>query len=274
MRLPCRYLSDLYTWRGCLFVVAGLIFQTVVPGIIITSPIFSSPKPPEQRRDTKNACEKSTPLITKDEYQVEYAGNGTVECHRHQKCPQTEENTTLLISSTAPSHDEDLKTLPENECTNGHVLGTEFSALKLPTGNNEESIAKLDKDASKLISLDTEPFESTLCKSRWSFLKSPLYLWLVATLVIPLSTLISLIFLVLDFATSNGWTVEDGLFFNFCFMLGSLIGRAVVGLASLHRNSSSIILVAIGCITGAAGIAPLGYVSNYFCWSVVLVWYT
>ena len=42
----CRYLSDHYTWRGCLILVSGLVLQTAVFGSLLTSPILLSPQPP------------------------------------------------------------------------------------------------------------------------------------------------------------------------------------------------------------------------------------
>lgn len=260
----------MYGWRGCLLVVAGLVSQTMVLGMLVTSPVFPSSQRPQRRGDRKAGCETAWPAVTAGTGPADDVARATAtsrsQPQQHSTYPPTEDTDTLSHTSAACSHDERcLKSVSRGGATEGHIAAGEFPEVTCCNGQNEETDAKQDADAANFILVDVDPCsQSTSHQFRWSFLKSPLYLWLVATLVISMSTLISVVFLMLDLATSNGWSVQDGLFFNFCFMLSSLIGRTAVGLASLHRKSSSITLVVIGCSLGAVGIAPLGYVSQYF----------
>lgn len=248
----------MYAWRGCLLVVAGLVSQTMVLGMIVTSPVFPS----------SLGCETARPAVTAGTGPADDVARATAtsRSQQHSTYPPTEDTDTHLHTSAACSHDERcLKSVSRGGATEGHSVAGEFPEVTCCNGQNEEIDAEQNADAANFILVDVDPCsQSTSHQFLWSFLKSPLYLWLVATLVISLSTLVSVVFLMLDLATSNGWSVQDGLFFNFCFMLSSLIGRTAVGLASLHRKSSSITLVVIGCSLGAVGIAPLGYVSQYF----------
>ena len=258
--------------------MAGLVSQTMVLGMLVTSPVFPSSQRPQRLGGRRAGCETARPAVTAGTDPADVArATATSRSQPQQRStyPPTEDTDTLLHTSAACSHDERcLKRVSRGGATEGHIAAGEFPEVTCCNGQDEEADAKLDADAANFILVDVDPCsQSNSRQFRWSFLKNPLYLWLVATLVISMSTLISVVFLMLDLATSNGWSVQDGLFFNFCFMLSSLMGRTAVGLASLHRKSSSITLVVIGCSLGAVGIAPLGYVSQCFVLVTVLETY-
>ena len=102
-------------------------------------------------------------------------------------------------------------------------------------------------------------------RGRWcdsSFLKSPLYLAALLSSVLGLGTCICFVFLVLDFADHSGWTLRDGVFLNFVFMLSTLGGRALLAVVSLRRGVSSLALLGVTGLVGGVGVCLVGQVSQ------------
>ncbi|XP_076456594.1 uncharacterized protein LOC143290919 isoform X1 [Babylonia areolata] len=95
------------------------------------------------------------------------------------------------------------------------------------------------------------------------FMKNPLYVCVVLCSVINFCTLFSIRLLVLDYTSSRGWSVQDGVLINFLFALSSLLGRMLAGLVSLHPRVHNTSLLIFSGLLGSFAVCLIGQVYSF-----------
>ena len=170
----------------------------------------------------------------------------------------------LAMKATVETHERDSK-LDETKLlpfdNQGHGHRNRFQSE--PESDENSAVLKVEaEDVSAHSPGRSVKARCLTCKCDASFVKNPLYVTALLSAVLCLGLSICFVFLVLDFATNRGWTVQDGITLNFAFMLSSLIGRAVLGVVSLHKGVNCVVLLGGSGLVGGVGVCLIGQVST------------
>ncbi|XP_076456598.1 uncharacterized protein LOC143290920 isoform X2 [Babylonia areolata] len=156
---------------------------------------------------------------------------------------------------------------------------TEHSAFLLPSQSSEiqHDVPPAPQDGNgQQLQQDSETKQKRrslrISHANLSFLKkNPLFHCVTLYSVMGISTNLPFMVLVLDYASSRGWSVQDGVLINFLFLLSSLLSQALAGIVSLHPRVCNAALLIIGGLVGSAGVCFIGQVDSF---TLAAVFYT
>ncbi|XP_076456653.1 uncharacterized protein LOC143290959 isoform X2 [Babylonia areolata] len=244
-----RFFSDEYMWRGCLVFASAVSLHSFVISLLLTSPVL---KPTQEQSTTpsRNAFELETILDaeheiphSKSEPEDWEAGAKNVDhsWHGHSKSgcepgDSISEHSAFMQSPQSSENQQDVSPTPQD--VNGQQ-------------RQQDSATKHKRRCIRI-------FQGNL-----NFLKRPLYLCIVLNAIVAVSTLFSFVLLVLDYTSSRGWSVEDGILINLIFLLSTLLSRVLTGLVSLHPRVHNTAMLIFSGLIGSVGVCLIGQVYSF-----------
>ncbi|XP_076456604.1 uncharacterized protein LOC143290923 isoform X2 [Babylonia areolata] len=297
-----RFFSDEYMWRGSLMFASAVALHTFVFGLLLTSPILQSTqeqKTTPPRNDTLCATGDdhiemtNTVPLQQRQCDLDRSGpeqdahteqgrigntssdSGGLEISQDQvllrNIPKSDSEPGDLQAASKETNTEDHSWRGDSEsgCKPDDSI-TEHSAFLLPSqsSENQHGVSPGPENGNRQRLQQNSAMKHMrrsirILKSNLSFLKNLLYLCVALYSVVSTTTIFPFLFLVLDYTSGRGWSVEDGVLINFLFLLTSLLGRALTGVVSLHPRVRNTALLIIGGLVGSAGVCLIGQVNSF-----------